>query len=77
MQFLELLLGILFGILGQTFLLGLLEGIQRITTGVADGDFGALVNLSALLYQIAATLLGQWRNGQTDYLTVVGGRYSY
>ena len=62
MQFLQLLLCILLCILGQTLLLCLLECVKNVTTGVADGDLGALANLAALLYEVATTLLGKWLN---------------
>ena len=53
------------------------KGSKNVTTGVADGDLGALANLAALLYEVAATLLGKWRDAKTDYLTVVGGHDAY
>ena len=52
---------------------GLLEFVDAVAAGVADGHLGFLGLAVALLGQVAAALLGEGRDAQADHLAVVFG----
>ena len=72
-KFLQLFLGILLGILGQSVLDTLLQFVDDFATAVAHAHLGLLALLSALLGQLPAALLGERRNVDADDFTVILG----
>src|SRR5436190_14311241 len=70
-EFLHVLLCVLLVILGHV--LGLLDAADRFGAGVADRDAPLLGELVHDFHQLAATLLGERRQGDPDEIAVVAG----
>ena len=71
MEFLKLQLSVLLIILREAVLDGLLQLVLDITTHITHLNLGLLADLVALFHQIPTTLLGGYRDVQTDDLTIV------
>ena len=73
MNLLEIILGILLKVFGQTIFYALLQFFLDVTTYITNLNLCLFSNLVTLLHQLLTTFFGRLWNSKANYLSVVVG----